>query len=125
MKGSNQIDLTGKNLDRLVEFLDREMEQSTLAAQIPNGAHIFHGSHNDTTLTQANLQLVSTILLGMTLGYVEDAPLMMVFEYKPGKQTVIDLSDEVQKDKVRTFVEGFQEQSQYEMTVKINELVPA
>ena len=125
MGENNQISLTDENLDHIAEFLNRELEQSTLAAQIPNGAHIFHGLHNDTALTQANLQLVSKILLGMTLGYVEDAPLMMVFEYKPGRQTVIDLSDEVQKDKARMFVEGFQEQSLHDMVVKINGLVPA
>ena len=125
MGKNNQTGLTDVNLDRLAEFLSRELEQPTLAAQIPNGAHIFHGSHADTALTQGNLQLISKILLGMTLGYVEDAPLLMVFEYEPGRQMVIDLSGEVQKDKARTFIEGFQEQSRHEMVVKINELVPA
>jgi len=123
MEKNNQVSLTGKNLDRLAEFLNHELEQPALAVQIPNGAHIFHSSYNDMALTQANLQLVSKILLGMTLGYVEDAPLVMVFEYKPGRQTVIDLSDEVRKGKVRTFVERFQEQSRHEMVVKIKELV--
>ena len=125
MEKDNQASLTDKNLDRLAEFLTRELEQPTFAAQIPNGAHLFYGSYDDTALTQANLQLVSKALLGMTLGYVEEAPLVMMFEYEPGRQTVIDLSDEAQKDKARMFVEGFQEQSQHEMVVKINGLVPA
>lgn len=125
MERSNRVNLTDENLDRLAEFLNRELEQPTLAARIPNGAHIFHGSRDDTALTQANLQLVSKILLGMTLGYVEDAPLILVFEYPPGKQVVIDLSDEAQKGRARTFVAGFQRQSWREMVVKINELVPA
>ncbi len=125
MGKNNQVSLTDKNLDRLAEFLNRELEHPALAAQIPNGAHIFQGSYNDTALTRANLQLVSKILLGMTLGYVENAPLVMVFEYKPGRQTVINLSDEVRKGKVRTFVERFQEQSRHEMVVEINELVSA
>jgi len=125
MERNNLTNLTDVNLDRLAEFLNRELEQSTLAAKIPSGAHIFHGARDDVASTQSNLQLVSKILLGMALGYVEDAPLMMVFEYGPGMQTVVDLSDDVQKDRVRTFVEGFQEQNRREMVVRINELVPA
>lgn len=125
MKRNNHSRLTDKNLDRLSEFLNRELEQSILAPQIPNGAHLFYGSYNDSALTQANIQLVSKILIGMSLGYVEDAPLVMMFEYKPGKQTVIDLSDKMEKARARMFIEGFQKQSQHEMVVKINELVPA
>jgi len=117
--------LTDVNLDRLAGFLSRELEQPTLAAKIPSGAHIFHGARDDMALTQSNLQLVSRILLGMALGYVENAPLMMVFEYETGMQTVVDLSDDIQKDRVHTFVEEFQEQNQREMVVRINELVPA
>jgi hypothetical protein len=125
MRKNDQTSLTDKNLDHLAEFLSRELEQPSLAAQIPDGAHIFHGSRDDMALTRSNLQLASKILLGMTLGYITDAPLMMVFEYKAGRQTVIDLSDKIQKDKARTFVQGFQEQSQREMAVKINELASA
>jgi type IV pilus biogenesis protein CpaD/CtpE len=125
MERNDLTNLTDVNLDRLAGFLSRELERSTLAAKIPSGAHIFHGARDDMALTQSNLQLVSKILLGMALGYVEDAPLMMVFEYEPGMQTVIDLSDDVQKDRVRAFVEGFQEQNRREMVVRINELVPA
>ncbi|MBS1253304.1 MAG: hypothetical protein MAG451_02353 [Anaerolineales bacterium] len=68
-----------------------------LAKQTSDGAHIFHGSYEDNTLTQANLELAGKILLGMTFGYVEDAPLIMVFETKSGERTVIDLSDELRK----------------------------
>ena len=125
MRRNNQVSLTDKNLDCLSEFLNRELKQPILAEQIPNRAHLFYGSYNDPTLTQANLQLVSKTLIGITLGYVEDAPLVMMFEYKHGKQMVIDLSDEMEKAKTRTFIEGFQKQSQYEMVVKINELVAA
>ena len=123
-KPGNLTDLTAVSLDRLAEFLSRELEQSSLAAKIPAGAHIFYGARDDAALTQANLELVSKILLGMTLGYVEDAPLIMVFEYGPGTQTVVDLSDDVQKERVRAFVAGFQERSRREMAVKIDELVP-
>lgn len=89
------MSMTDKNLDRLASLLERELEQPKLANQIPDGAHVFHGSHEDDALTQANLELASKISLGMTLGYVEDAPLIMVFETKSGERTVIDLSEEL------------------------------
>ena len=43
----------------------------------------------------------------------------MRFEYKPGKQTVIDLSDEMEKARTRMFIKRFQKQSQHEMVVNI------
>jgi len=126
MRRNNKVGLTEKNLDQLAEFLSHELEQPALAAQIPDGAHIFHGSYDDTTLTQANLELASETLLGMTLGYIEEAPLVMVFEYQPGsRRTVVDLSSKAQRGSARAFVERFQEWSQGEMIVRINELVPA
>ena len=125
MRQNNRASLTDRNLDQLAEFLSQELEQPTLTAQIPDGAHIFHGAYDDISLTQDNLQLASKILLGMTLGYIEDAPLVMVFEYKPGRRTAIDLSNETQKDQARTFIEGFRKQTQREMVVRIDELVPA
>jgi len=125
MGTNRRASITDKNLDRLAEFLNRELEQPTLAAQIPSGTHIFHGSYNDAELTQANLKLATHILLGMTLGYIEEAPLMMVFEYKPGQETLINLSSEVYKRKAQRFVETFREQSQQEMAVEINALLAA
>ena len=120
-----EASLTDRNLDQLAEFLSQELEHPTLAAQIPDGAHIFHGAHDDMTLTRDNLQLASEILLGMTLGYIKDAPLVMVFEYEPGRRTAIDLSDDTWKGKARTFIKGFQKQTQREMVVRINEFMPA
>jgi hypothetical protein len=38
MATNRQISITDKNLDRLAEFLNRELEQPTLAAQIPKGS---------------------------------------------------------------------------------------
>jgi hypothetical protein len=125
MKKNSQVSLTDKNLDCLSEFINHELKQPMLSAQIPNGAHLFYGSYNDPTLTHDNLRLVSKTLLGMTLGYVEDAPLVMIFESKDGKQKAIDLSDETEKTKFRSFIEKFQQQRQHEMAVKIYELVPA
>ena len=112
-------DWTGTNLDRLADLLTQQLEDSTLGDQIPTGAHIFHGTYDDMALTQENLQLASRILLGMTLGYVDDAPLVMVYEHRPGQQMVVDLSEELQKDRALMFVEEFQEQNQQEMNVKI------
>lgn len=125
MEENSHPSLTDKNLDRLADLLTSQLEDSTLAEQIPNGAHIFYGSYSDTDLTQANLKLASKVLLSMSLGYVDDAPLVMIFEHAPGQQTVIDLSGELEKGKVRTFIERFQEQSQQDMAVRINEVLAA
>ncbi len=123
MQVNEQTDLTEKNLDRLADFLTQEHKRAGLVEQIPDGAHIFHGSYNDVALTRTNLKLASRILLGMSLGYVGEAPLAMVYEYQPGKQLVIDLSTEILKGKVQDFIETFQKQSQQEVTVKVNELL--
>ncbi len=125
MQVNEQTNLTGKNLDRLADFLSHELGRPGLAGQIPDGTHIFHGSYNDTALTQANPNLASKILLSMSLGYVEEAPLAMLYEYQPGKQIVIDLSNEMLKGKVQDFIETFQKQGQQVVTVKINELLAA
>jgi hypothetical protein len=125
MRRNDQASLTDKNLDQLAEFLSHELEHPALGTQIPDGAHIFHGSYSDATLTQANLQLASKTLLGMTLGYIEDAPLVMVFEYQPGRRAVVDLSSKAQRGSARAFVERFQERNRREMIGRINELVSA
>ena len=123
MRENNDANLTSKNLDRLSDFLNQELENSTLASQIPDGAHIFHGSYNDTDLTQGNLKLAAKLLLGITLGYVEDAPLMMLFEHKHGKPSLLDLSETLQKNQAQAFIGRFQKQSQEKMTAKINQLL--
>lgn len=122
MSKNNDNDLTDKNLDRLADFLNQELAQPTLGLQIPDGAHIFHGSYNDKELTQGNLNLATKLLLGMTLGYVDEAPLVMVFEYGNGKQTVVDLSETIQKQYVQTFIGQFQQQSEQKMRAKIKQL---
>ncbi|MCA9919325.1 MAG: hypothetical protein KC445_15305 [Anaerolineales bacterium] len=125
MTENNDTNLMEKNLDRLSDFLNQELDHPTLGTQIPNGAHIFHGSYNDKELTQGNLNLATKLLLGMTLGYVEDAPLVMLFEYEQGKQTVVDLSETIQKQYIQTFIGRFQQQSQKKMRAKINQLATA
>lgn len=123
MKANNDTNLTDKNLDRLSNFLNQELDNPTLSSQIPDGAHIFHGAYNDSDLTQENLNLAAKLLLGMTLGYVEDAPLMMVFEQKNGKHVLIDLSETLPKKQAQAFIGRFQKQSQKKMAAKINQFL--
>jgi hypothetical protein len=123
MKASKGNNLTSKNLDRLTDFLNQELENPTLSSQIPEGAHIFHGSYNDTDLTQGNLELATKILLGMTLGYVEEAPLIMLFEQEQGKQTLLDLSETLEKEQAQAFIGRFQKQNQKKMSAKIDQLL--
>ena len=117
--------MTDKNLDRLTHFLMNEIEQPSLAAQIPNGAHIFHGTYDDMELTYANIKMAAAMLMEMALGICEEAPLVMIFEYKPGQQTTIDLSTEERKRKAQGVLEAFQEQSRQEMVSEIDELLAA
>jgi hypothetical protein len=122
---NNGKTLTDKNLDRLTAFLNQELENPIFASQIPDGAHIFHGSFNDSGLTQGNLELATKILLGMTLGYVEEAPLVMVFEHEPGKQTLLNLSETLKKEQAQAFIGRFQIQNQKKMTARLNRLMTA
>ncbi len=122
MGTNSQTDVTSKNLDRLSAFLQDEIERPSLTAQIPDKAHIFHGAYNDNDLTQANLKLATNTLLGMMLGYVEEAPLVMVYEYNAGKETVVDLASDTHKRKAQTVIQSFREQSQRELNTKINKL---
>lgn len=92
MDKDSQTDLTDKNLDQLNEFLNRELAGEGLVVQIPDGAHLFYGSASNTALTRENLDLATKVLLGMMPGYIEDAPLTMVYEKQPGHQIALDLS---------------------------------
>ena len=114
------MNLTNKNLDRLTSFLTSSKGASDIANRIPTGAHIFYGSNQDRSLTEKNLKLASKILLGMTLGYVEDAPLVMIVERKQDEFQVIHLADEVWKGKAQKVIESFQEQNQQEVAHAIN-----
>lgn len=121
----NQASVTEKNLDRLAYFLTSEIQQPTLATQIPEGAHIFHGSYADLELTQANVKMAAAMLIEMALGIYEEAPLIMLYEYQSGQQAVIDLGTDDKKHQALELIEAFQEQSQQEVAVKINELMAA
>lgn len=121
MQPDKQALSADKNFDRLVELLDREIKMPDLAKQIPNGAHILHGAYNDAALTRTNLKLASKILLGMALGYVEEAPLVMVFEQKPGQFKIVDLITQLQKQRVQMLITSLQD----ELSDKAEELIAA
>lgn len=125
MRTESNTALTNEILDRLENFLSRELENPTLSAQIPDGAHIFHGSHSDPELTQGSLDLATKLLFGMTLGYIEEASLFMVFEYRDGEYTLIELSDARQKQQAQAVIGRFQEQGQKKLTTQINQLLAA
>ncbi|MFZ2360625.1 MAG: hypothetical protein WA040_14895 [Anaerolineae bacterium] len=125
MGRNNHTDVTDKNLDRLANFLTSELAVPSVSEQIPDGAHLFHGAYNDLSLTNANLDLASEVLLGMILGYVDQAPLMMVFERAPGQNTVIDLSDETHKQRAEAFIELFRRDSQRSAVDRISALLLA
>lgn len=125
MADRNQTEVTNKNLDRLANFLTNELKQPTLAAQIPNGAHIFHGAYHDMALTEANLNMSAVTLMGMALGFREEAPVIMLFESKPGHQVIIDLATDERKHKIQKLAETLQEESQQEILGEINELMAA
>ena len=123
MSDDKSISLTSKNLDQLADFLSNELANPTISSQIPDGAHIFHGSYKDSDLTQGNLKLAIKILLGMTLGYVEEAPLMMVFEQEHGEQSLLNLSEIIHKKQAEAFIGQFEKQNQKKMTAKLNQLL--
>jgi len=125
MGRNSNTDIRDKNLDRLADLLTSELQTSLLSHQIPDGAYLFHGAYNDLSLTNANLDLASEVLLGMILGYVEQAPLTMVFERAPGQNTVIDLSDETNKQRAEAFVELFRRDTQRNAVDRISELLLA
>ena len=114
---------TDKNLDRMSSILSREVSSSTLSAEIPNGAHIFHGAYNDSGLTEDNLKMATNIMLGMTLGYVEEAPLVMIFEYQPNREALVDLSSEAYKKSAQVLIRTIQETNQRELSNRLDELV--
>lgn len=125
MKKNHQIGLTEKNLDKLAELLTSEMEHPVFADLIPSGAHLFYGSHTDQAFTMENLKLASKVLLGMTLGYIEEAPLFMVFEDKTGQKKAFDLSSDKLKSKASDIINKFHVQSQKEMRAQLDDLLTA
>ncbi len=121
----NKPSVSDENLARFSDFLTRELEQPDLSSQITSGTHLFHGADDEVALTQRNLRLASKVMLGMSLGYVDEAPLAMIYELESGTQKLITLSTDVERNKVQSFIETFQETTQKEMAVKIHDLVAA
>lgn len=112
---------TDQSLDQLAEFLENELRTPDISAEIPDGAHIFHGKDDDNAFTQKNLALASKTLLGMSLGYIENAPLFMVYKQRNGRFIAINLSNDQQKEITDIFIEEFQYKNQQTMTLQINE----
>ena len=116
---------TDKAIDRLGDFLLREMETPSLAAQIPDGAHLFHGAFDETALTQHSLELAGDVLLGMLLGYVEDAPLLMLYEYQPRREKLIDLSSDAHRQSALGVIRSFREANLLTVPDTIEQPIPA
>ena len=122
---SDNLSSTDKAIDRLGDFLLREMETLALADQIPDGAHLFHGAFDDEDLTQHSLKLAGDILLGMLLGYVDDAPLVMLYEYQPKREALIDLSSDACKQGALNVISSCQEANLRAVYGTIEKLTPA
>jgi hypothetical protein len=120
MAKDNDTNLTEKNLDRLAEFLTRQQENADLVDQIPDGAHIFQGAYDDSELTQENVNLASKIALGMALGYVEEAPLIMLFENEQRKQVVLDLSTIIFHGQSQQVIETYQKRSRKKVASRLH-----
>jgi hypothetical protein len=121
MINDNMLENTAQNLDLLVDLLANQ----DLAHQIPNQAHLFYGSAEDVALTSANLNLASKIALGMALGYVEPAPLVMVYEAEAGQKVVVNLADEFQLGRVEMVINEFQVNSQRQFHGRIQRVYHA
>ncbi|MFO7538516.1 MAG: hypothetical protein R6X32_10715 [Chloroflexota bacterium] len=119
MKKNSQTNLTDKNLDQLNEFLNKELAGEGFAAQIPDGAHLFYGSAINADLTRDNLDLAAKVWLGMMLGYIEDAPLTMVYEKQPGQQVTLDLSTMLSKKEAESAILRFQKESRQQISSQI------
>lgn len=112
--------LTTKSLDRLAKFLSHQQDNVSIVDQIPDGAHIFHGAYDDTELTQGNINLASKIALGMALGYVEEAPLIMLFEDAQGKQVILNLSTSIFGEQSQQLIETYQKRSRKKVASRLH-----
>jgi len=114
-----------KNLDQLNELLNKELAGAGLADQIPDGTHLFYGSASNVALTRDNLDLAAKVLLGMMLGYIEDAPLTMVNEKQSGHQIALDLSTMLSKKQAESAISRFQRESRQRMGSQIEKALAA
>lgn len=123
MTPHDQYPTTAKNLDRLAQFLNQELEKPTLADTIPDSAHIFHGAYNDPTLTDHNVKMATNMLMGMVLGLREEAPLIMIYEIRPGQYKIIDLATAERKRQVLQLAETLHKQSQQAVQAEVETLL--
>lgn len=107
-KSVDEKSYTDIAIDRLGSLLIGKMEELALADQIPDGAHLFHGTFDAPELTQHSLKLAGDILLGMLLGYVEKAPLILLYEYQPAQMRIIDLASDTHKQEALEMIQSFQ-----------------
>lgn len=104
----SEISYTDSAIARLEDLLTGETEELALADQIPDGAHLFHGAFNAPDLTEQSLRLAGDILLGMMLGYVEEAPLILLYEHQPAQVRLVDLASHSHKERAREMIQTFQ-----------------
>jgi hypothetical protein len=110
--------------ERLAKFLSNELEQVTsLAPEIPDEATVFFGGYNDPELNQYQIKMAMEILISIILGTRENNPLRMVYEYAPGKFTVIDLASEERKQQARKLLVSFHEHSVQTIQTEMSQLV--
>jgi len=64
-------------------------------------------------------------MLGMSLGYVDEAPLMMIFKYQENQNTLIDLYSQAYKRNTQNLIHSMREENQHQLSNKIEELVAA
>lgn len=107
-RSADEQDYTDSAIDRLEALLTGELEELALADQIPDGAHLFHGTFDAPELTDHSVKLAGDILLGMMLGYVEEAPLVLLYEHQPAQIRLIDLASDAHKQRAREVIRTFQ-----------------
>lgn len=105
---ADEVSFTDSAIDRLEALLTGELEELAMADQIPDGAHLFHGTFDAPKLTDHSLKLAGDILLGMMLGYVEEAPLVLLYEHQPAQLRLIDLASDAHKQRAREVIQTFQ-----------------
>ena len=121
MAKNKQASLTDRGLDKFNQFLGSELAQaSNLASQIPDQAFIFHGSYDDSALTQAEIEKAADLLVRMQLGVEEEAPVIIIFEYARQQYRVIDFATDQRKRQAQDWLNSFRQQSQHAIEYEVN-----
>lgn len=124
MTNNKESALVSKRIEKLNQFLSNELNGTTsLASQIPDQARLYYGTYNDPELTKADMDMAINSLISILLGIEKEVPLRMIYEYAPGKFTVIDLASEERKRQVQKSLIFLHEQSLQTIQTEINQLV--